>query len=327
MTRVNVSAVMLALAGMVGCSSGSSGTTGTVAGTGGTPGTNGASGTSGTSGSGSTGTTGTNGTGGTNGSSVGTGAACSVEDGIAMCATADNGCVGGYCCPDAQLCGGGNIFGDGNVCCDTGYECLQTGTSCCATAQVCNGGNTCCGASQSCVGGECCATADVCGTQCCTSGEVCVTDGQANKFCTIPCHSSGDCNDAGAFGSCCAPLSGTIDAGTPTTGAYCLCGPGDFCPFTDAQQCLCQAGPECGSGCCAPVSNGAGNPIGPYVCNGSDTACCNPPDFSTTCQTTGTTCVTDTHGNQLCEPTCTSSADCGAASCLTYASGGKACGP
>lgn len=90
----------------------------------------------------------------------------------------------------------------------------------------------------------------------------------------------------------------------------------------------CNSRGDCASGCCAPLGDGAGNIVGPYVCQASN-ACC----FVGICPGTSC-CVADDNDNQFCAEECDGPADCGGAStCQTFdfshttCSGPRACGP
>jgi len=110
---------------------------------------------------------------------------------------------------------------------------------------------------------------------------------------------------------------------------------GGACVATTTGSCRCKTSAECPSHTCAPATDQAGNPVGPYVCvpmDGQPYHGCN--GMNVTCAANGTCCVTDTNGNNFCATACTSNAQCGSAHCdpftfkLTTCKGpSTACGP
>jgi hypothetical protein len=155
--------------------------------------------------------------------------------------------------------------------------------------------------------------AEPCGSTCCQSGEVCV-----GGACTTACTASSQCPSSAP---CCAVQSN---------------GQSGCAPAGQGQACRCTTSSDCAAtGCCAPLTNSAGDPVGPYVCKADDGNaydCCT--GAFTTCGT-NYCCVTDSNGNEFCATQCTSSANCGAAHCdpftfgtfTTTCSGTTACGP
>jgi hypothetical protein len=98
----------------------------------------------------------------------------------------------------------------------------------------------------------------------------------------------------------------------------------------------CQTKDDCPSGCCAPATNAAGDPVGPYICKPNDGQayhCCY--GITVNCGANHC-CVSDTDGNEFCAVPCTSNTPCGAAHCAGYSFGtlttschgfSTACGP
>jgi len=174
--------------------------------------------------------------------------------------------------------------------------------------------NGACSAGQTCISGQCCSAP--CGTQCCSSGSVCGSDTAGNNSCAQSCTSSSQCP---AASPCCAVLNNG-DAACVANGVV------------TGQQCRCTGPSECAGGCCAPMTDTSGNPVGPFVCklnNGQPYNCC----FGATTCAGNTCCVADNYGNQFCSLPCTNSSNCGAAHCNVYnfshttCSGPTACGP
>jgi hypothetical protein len=153
----------------------------------------------------------------------------------------------------------------------------------------------------------------LCGTTCCQSGDVCI---------------GGSCVQACTAGSQC-PTSAPCCAVQSNGQSGCVAA-------TQGEACRCTTSADCtATGCCAPLTNSAGDPVGPYVCKADDGNaydCCT--GVFTTCGT-NYCCVTDTNGNEFCAAQCTSSSTCGSAHCdpftfgtfTTTCSGPTACGP
>jgi hypothetical protein len=157
------------------------------------------------------------------------------------------------------------------------------------------------------------------------------------------------CQSAGV--DCPAPDGGQVvldsgarpDAGeesgacTRPCGTTC-CPDGYACNVeSNGPQCVqtCVTGKSCSSGCCAPATNAAGDPIGPYVCKPNDQKtyhCCD--GVFSTCSGNDC-CVADSNDNHFCARPCQNSPQCGAARCVGYSfdlirttcKGPTACGP
>lgn len=148
---------------------------------------------------------------------------------------------------------------------------------------------------------------------------------------------AGGCPESDA-GTSPRPDAGTSDGGLADGGCGTPCATGEACSFagpTPACVKTCRKSDDCASGCCAPATNAAGDPVGPYVCkqtDGSAYGCCS--SVFTTCSGAHC-CVSDSDGNQFCARPCTSNGICGAANCTGYTfgtfsttcSGDTACGP
>lgn len=111
------------------------------------------------------------------------------------------------------------------------------------------------------------------------------------------------------------------DACAKPCGDAC-CGDGEGCGQAGGQPtCVktCRTSADCPSGCCAPATNLAGEPVGPYVCkqtDGSAYGCCSGL-FGTKCGSPYC-CVGDTLGNHFCSLPCSSNGQCGAAACTGH---------
>lgn len=154
---------------------------------------------------------------------------------------------------------------------------------------------------------EACGSSDQtkCGDLCCSPGAVCLTDVLGNKSCAQSCNSSADCTKTTA--SCCTPNG---DAGA--------CVAADPASTTN-QLCICATGAECRTRCCAPQTDTAMNPVGPFVCkpvDGKPYDCCSPGQCTSGC------CVFATErNNSICEEPCTNNTQCGMSSCLPLKTG------
>jgi hypothetical protein len=156
--------------------------------------------------------------------------------------------------------------------------------------------------------------AQPCGNVCCFGSEVCVAGA-----CTTACTTNSDCPQTAP---CCA-----IQANGGPTGCV---------NQTEDQGCACATSSDCATlGCCAPATNAAGDPVGPYICkpdDGNSYDCCT--GITTTCSG-NFCCVKDSNGNEFCSLPCTpGDTTCGAAHCdpftfgiETTCSGSNACGP
>jgi hypothetical protein len=90
------------------------------------------------------------------------------------------------------------------------------------------------------------------------------------------------------------------------SGEVCAHGP-DGGDMGCVQTCTISSG--CASGCCAPLIDAVGNPVGPYVCHpadGSAYGCCS----GVTC-TALICCVQDSRDNTFCALPCDGDSDCG----------------
>ena len=175
-----------------------------------------------------------------------------------------------------------------------------------------------CTAGETCLNGSCCQATSTCGSQCCSTGSVCVADTAGNRSCAQSCTSSSQCPTANP---CCAVLN--------NGNAACVAN-----GVVAGQQCRCATPAECTSGCCAPMTDTSGNPVGPLVCKPNDGQaydCCFAPAVLSCAG--NYCCVADNAGNQFCSLPCTNGSNCGAAHCNNYnfshssCSGPTACGP
>lgn len=193
------------------------------------------------------------------------------------------------CAPTNGDCSQGNACCDGTDVCD-GTDCL----ACAPTNGDCSHGNGCCNFTDSCNGttclpcvdaGESCAAGNGCcqNTDSCNAGVCCVPPG-------VTCTSDSDC---------CSPATCTAGACEIAQGAPCV------------------TGADCASGCCAPAVNGAGAPVGPYVCKVQDWGAYDCCGFGGFCGS-GYCCFTDGNQNEFCSAPCTSSSTCGGAQCQSY---------
>jgi len=121
------------------------------------------------------------------------------------------------------------------------------------------------------------------------------------------CPAGVECSD----GTCC-----NFDETCVESGGHIACAP------------LCGSAADCASGCCAPLGDGLGNLVGPYVCQ-QEGACC----FVGICPGSSC-CVTDDRGNEFCAEECNNTSMCGGSSVCepfsfshTTCSGPMACGP
>src|ERR1700733_10851847 len=130
---------------------------------------------------------------------------------------------------------------------------------------------------------------------------------------------------------------GTNDLGECASGVSCGTGcctnSTEVCvtdPSTGGPGCVpsCTRQGDCATGCCAPVGDGSGNLVGPYVCQATNVCCYVAVCPGTSC------CVTDTNTNEFCAQPCTGEAQCGGASVCepfsfahTTCTGPMACGP
>ena len=108
-------------------------------------------------------------------------------------------------------------------------------------------------------------------------------------------HSGSNCSSPLCGGTCCSAFQACSHDARANTDS-CI----DTC--TEASQCT--------SGCCAPLLDGLGNPIGPFVCkakSGAPYDCC---DNDTTCDA-GACCVEDQNYNQFCALACSGDIGCG----------------
>jgi len=160
-----------------------------------------------------------------------------------------------------------------------------------------------------------CPNGPLCAGSCCNANALCVTDMAGNQSCAIKCTTGADCTSAAS--PCCAVIPGV--KGTQ------VCLPNDT---VAGQQCACAKTTDCTSGCCAPVADSTGNPIGPYVCKPADG---KPYDCSpdTACAPTASCssgyCPIQVTGNGscVCSEPCTNSSQCGTGggTCATLMNG------
>jgi hypothetical protein len=198
------------------------------------------------------------------------------------------------------VCGGG---------CTTGCPTpLCGGIFCCAKDAVCVAGQ--------CTGGSC-PPRPLCEGTCCPKGTVCFPDFDGGSYCATVCTDGSGCPSEAP---CCGGLF------NPDSGLY----PYGYCaPYSADRFCLCNSASECRSGCCAPAN---GDPVNRYVCE-DDLAyivCCNDGGACT-----GTCCMTDANGSDICVKQCIDDSTCGAAHCVNYVGpaagstcvGNMGCGP
>ncbi len=193
-----------------------------------------------------------------------------------------------------------------------------SGLVCGGGAQTCNG--VCCPTGWGCVSNVCCQSP--CNGTCCNSTQTCATLTGVTQ-CAQKCAESSRCPPTAP---CCLPVDAGLDVCVnedPSNGV-CIC----------ARQSDCDAGGD--TACCAPATNLAGDPVGPYVCkpnDGNHYDCC--VGTFTTCGGSDC-CIKDAIGNEFCAAPCDAGAECGAAAqCQAYdftitattCSGPNACGP
>jgi len=285
MGRLSTPIAVLILAAGLGCSYSSTG------GDGGTG--------SGTTSGGSSGGTGTT----SGGSSGGTTGGCATALCGGNCCASTESCVGGTCCTTAQTCG--------TTCCTGGDTCVAG--ACCPGASAC--GSACCTGTQTCLSGACCDSTQICGGTCCATGEICLNDG-TNQFC------GQDCSDGGGPCPAAAPCCTLLNGCTSTANCPSACVPA---PDAGAYACRCATGADCPTGCCAPINNAGGFPVGPSICAPSDGAtydCCTNAGM---CTNASECCFQDpVAADNLCALPCTSDADCTPGHC--HAVTGSSCG-
>lgn len=116
------------------------------------------------------------------------------------------------------------------------------------------------------------------------------------------------------------------------------CCPSDqTCAVGDAgvETCVrtCSAPADCPQGACAPKTNDAGVPVGPFICkpnDGQEYHGCR--GILSKCDG-AYCCVKDRFDNEFCARPCTSPAECGGARCIAYTfdlgcmTASAACGP
>jgi hypothetical protein len=134
--------------------------------------------------------------------------------------------------------------------------------------------------------------------------------GGDGSTCAIPCGTQ-----------CCGANQGCANDGQGGLSCVATCKTASDCPTTK---------------CCAPATNAAGDPVGPYICkpdDGQNYNCCT--GLTTDCKGSGYCCVVDGQQNQFCALKCSSNTACGAGHCVGYdfsifnttCSGPTACGP
>ena len=157
------------------------------------------------------------------------------------------------------------------------------------------------------------AIAVACGSSDGTRGTP-LEDAEAGTSTAGPADASVDDDDTPTSDA--STIDGAVCA-TPCDGTCCPTGKGCADDGTGKRSCVttCFTGKDCASGCCAPATNKAGNPVGPYVCMPDDTKAYH-------CCTTNFTfcpgddcCITDTQGNEFCAQSCITNAQCGDAHC------------
>jgi hypothetical protein len=181
-----------------------------------------------------------------------------------------------------------------------------------------------------------------------------ITPEYCNRYCNAQAQQGALQSRAACLTDCCKNVAGgcpAIDAGTSSPvdagssdaggcaipcGSAC-CNAGEGCSFagpTPACVKTCRTASDCTGGCCAPATNAAGDPVGPYVCkqgNGGAYGCCGVGGGCSGAYC----CIGDTNGNHFCGKKCELNGFCGAATCQGYSfdtfyttcSGPTACGP
>ncbi|MET0790089.1 MAG: hypothetical protein ABW061_01085, partial [Polyangiaceae bacterium] len=147
-----------------------------------------------------------------------------------------------------------------------------------------------------------------CPDACCALGSVCVDDGSGSLSCKKSCTGSRVCPSA----SPCCVLQ------PDGTG---ICGDGS----EPGAKCRCTNGDDCDSGACAPRTDIAGNPVGPYICVPNDGGSYHGCSGLLTSCGSGTCCFTDARDNQFCASQCINNSQCGNASCNTYSNANTTC--
>lgn len=226
---------------------------------------------------------------------------------------ADGSALGSCSCPAVNLCANRECGpnGNGGTCgtctsgtiCDINGKCVATGPGPCS-ASVPNGT---CPTGQSCIAGSCCE--NPCGSACCNAGSTCVADAAGNTLCAQECANSGECP---TLKSCCAKLESGKGA--------CLSS-----EFQDGLICLCNSANQCETGVCGQESDTNGLPTGAKACVPADGAPYHGCAEGDTC-TPGFCCVkitwpSDFSENTMCAAGCSTSAQCGAATCNMMNSG------
>ena len=190
------------------------------------------------------------------------------------------------------------------------------GSACVGGAPACGDAGLCCPAGWGCANDACCETP--CNGSCCNDEQACATVSGVTQ-CLQTCVESSRCP---ATAPCCIP---TADAGPN------VCIQGDV----NNGVCICSVASDCSTGCCAPATDTAGNPVGPYVCkpdDGNSYDCCY--GTFTTCGSNDC-CIKDDVGNEFCASQCSQASDCLDSRCQDYdfsittttCSGPTACGP
>lgn len=227
----------------------------------------------------------------------------------------DGSGMGSCVCPKVNLCAGKECGPDGNggVCgscgsgkiCDINGQCVDTGPGPCSPSSP----NGSCPSGESCIQGSCCG--NPCGSTCCTAGSICVSDNSGNKVCASECTNSGECPSTK---SCCARLVSGKGACLAST-------------FQDGMVCLCNSAYQCeGAGyVCGQEVDMNGIPLGYNACEPADGGPYHGCGAENYC-TPGYCCVnttwkSDGSENSMCVLGCTTSAQCGAATCAMMASG------
>jgi hypothetical protein len=143
-----------------------------------------------------------------------------------------------------------------------------------------------------------------CAGQCCLPTASCHTDpATGDKTCAKICTDSTQCTGE-APATCCGPDVQAMNKRTDTW----------VCQASSAGGCRCTDRAQCTTNACAPLTDSAGNPVGPYICkpnggqsyDGCGTAACNA------CIQAGYACYEPGgHSTYFCGKGCAVDKDCG----------------
>lgn len=145
-----------------------------------------------------------------------------------------------------------------------------------------------------------------CGDDCCNANAFCFEDGGGNTACAIECEANSECPTASPV---CTLFDDGISGCTEDLGA--------------PQRCASSI--DCETGACAPNTDTAGDPVGPYICVPDDGGAYHGCSGLLTSCGGGYCCFTDAEQNQFCARPCETSAECGDASCVVYDNSNTTC--